>query len=75
MRQVEALAAQMKAPAKKKPPARKPLEPELAELQERLLEKTGMRATLTGTPRKGRIVLQYGSLDELNRLSEMLEKI
>ncbi len=75
VRQVEALAAQMKAPAKKKPPARKPLEPELAELQERLLEKTGMRATLTGTPRKGRIVLQYGSLDELNRLSEMLEKI
>ena len=34
-----------------------------------------MRATLTGTSRKGKIVLQYGSLEELNRLSEMLELV
>ena len=75
VRQLEALAAQMKAPGKKPAPPRKDLEPELKNLQERLLEKTGMRATLRGTPKKGRIVLQYSSLDELNRLSEMLEKI
>ena len=73
VRQLEALAAKIKAPARKPAPARE-MEPELRELQERLLEKTGMRATLTGSPRKGRIVLQYGSLEELNRLSELLEK-
>ena len=74
VRQLEAMAARLKAPVKKKNPAPKEPEPELRELQERLLEKTGMRVTLTGTSRKGRIVLQYSSLDELNRLSEMLEK-
>ena len=74
VRQLEALAARMKAP-ERKPRKTRDLEPELRELQERLLEKTGMRATLTGTVKKGKIVLQYGSLDELNRLSEMLEKI
>ena len=75
VRQLEALAARLKAPAKKRNTTAKELEPELRELQERLLEKTGMKATLTGTPQKGRIVLQYGSLDELNRLSEMLENM
>ncbi len=75
VRQMEALAAKLRSPEKKRRPTERTLEPELRELQERLLEKTGMRATLTGTPKKGKIVLQYGSLDELNRLSEMLEKI
>ena len=74
VRQTEALAARMKAPPKK--PVRKPdPDPELRELRERLLEKTGMKATITGTLQKGKIVLQYGSLDELNRLSEMLDRI
>ena len=72
VRQLEALAAQIKSPAKKPAAKKKELEPELKELQERLLERTGMRATLTGTPKRGKIVLQYASLDELNRLSEML---
>ena len=75
VRQLEALAAQIRTPQKKQPRERKELEPELRDLQERLLEKTGMRATLTGTARKGRIVLQYSSLDELNRLSELLEQV
>jgi len=74
VRQTEALAARMKAP-QKKPPRKTELEPEMRELQERLLEKTGMKATLTGTVKKGKIVLQYGSMDELNRLSELLEKM
>jgi len=75
VRQMEALAAQVKGPAKKTDRARKELEPELKELQERLLEKTGLRATLRGTPKKGKIVLQYSSLEELNRLNEILEGI
>jgi len=75
VRQMEALAAQVKGPAKKTDQARKELDPELKELQERLLEKTGLRATLRGTPKKGKIVLQYSSLEELNRLNEILEGI
>jgi len=74
VRQLEALAAKLKSPSRK-PASAKELEPELKELQERLLEKTGMRARLTGTPKKGKIVLAYSSMDELNRLSEMLEKM
>ena len=33
-----------------------------------------MRAVLTGTSKKGKIVLRYGSLEELNRLYELLER-
>ncbi|MBR2822304.1 MAG: ParB/RepB/Spo0J family partition protein [Clostridia bacterium] len=77
VRQMEALAAKIKGEEsvgrKQKPP--KPLAPELRELQDRLLEKTGMRAVLSGTPKKGKIVLQYSSLEELNRLHELLERI
>lgn len=72
VRQLETLAAQKKAAAGKRKHARKETDPELLELQERLLERTGMKATVTGTPKKGRIVLQYSSLDELNRLNELL---
>ncbi len=75
VRQLEALAAQLKTPEKKRPAQPKVLDPELRELQERLLEKTGMRAVLTGTPKKGKIILQYGSLDELNRLSDLLNRV
>ncbi len=74
VRQLEALAARTKVPAKARREKSRELEPELRELQERLLERTGMRATLTGTTRKGKIILQYSSLEELNRLHEMLEE-
>ena len=75
VRQLEALAARTRNDAPKSAASKRELEPELRELQERILERTGMRATLTGTSRKGKIVLQYGSLEELNRLSEMLELV
>ncbi len=77
VRQMEALAARTKGAetGKKKPKEKRPLAPEMRDLQERLLEKTGMRAVLSGTPQKGRIVLQYNSLEELNRLHDMLEQL
>ena len=76
VRQMEALAAKMKGgtgSSKKK--EAKALAPELRELQERLLERTGMRAVLSGTLKKGKIVLQYSSLEELNRLHDLLEQM
>ena len=52
----------------------RPLPPELKELEGRVRETLGMRATLTGNARKGKIVLQYYSQEELERLYEVLEK-
>ncbi len=75
VRQLEALAAKAKEKKKARKPARRALPPELNELQEKLLEKTGMKSTLTGSVSKGRIVLQYSSRDELERLSEILDRI
>ena len=77
VRQMEALAARAKGTenGRQKPREKAFLAPELRELQDRLLEKTGMRAVLTGTPKKGKIVLQYSSLEELNRLYELLERM
>ena len=47
---------------------------ELNELRERLLEKTGMKTTLTGTVNKGKIVLSYSSREELEILNELLNR-
>ena len=74
VRQLEAMAAKIRTTGKRKPAKKAELEPELRDLQECLLEKTGMRATVTGTAQKGKIVLQYASLEELNRLNEILER-
>lgn len=53
----------------------RPLPPELKELEGRVRETLGMRATLSGNARKGKIVLQYYSQEELERLYEVLEKL
>ena len=53
----------------------KRLPAELNELQEKLLRRTGLKSTLTGSISKGRIVLQYNSRDELERLNDILDKI
>jgi len=70
VRQLENLVAAQKK-AKKKPVA-KTLPPELSEMRERLLGVTGMKTTMTGTLQKGKIVMQYGSQDELERLWDLL---
>lgn len=74
VRALEQLAAEQRKvkPAVK---GRRELPAELKELEERLLEKTGMRSTLTGSVNKGKIVLQYGTRDELERLYELLERL
>lgn len=53
----------------------RPLPPELKELEGRVREALGMRATLSGNAKKGKIVLQYYSQEELERLYEVLEKL
>lgn len=53
----------------------RPLPPELKELEGRVRETLGMRTTLSGNAKKGKIVLQYYSQEELERLYEVLEKL
>lgn len=77
VRQLEQVAATMKqveAPAKPQP-ARKALSAELSEFETRVRETLGVRATLTGTAKKGKIVLQYYSQDELEHLNELIAQL
>ena len=78
VRQLEALAAAAKeSPAKvdKPKPRKAALTAELSELEGRIRETMGVRATLTGTEKKGKIVLQYYSREELEHLNEMLLRL
>ena len=80
VRQLEQLAAlrreaESHGQAAHKVKKARPLPPELKELEGRVRETLGMRATLTGNAKKGKIVLQYYSQEELERLYEVLEKL
>ena len=71
VRQMEQLVkAQSVKPKKKSVP--KQLPAELEELQEKIRRRTGLKSTLTGNISKGRIVLQYSSREELERLNELM---
>ena len=76
VRQLEAAAAALKEekPPKAKPMP-KPLPIELSELENRVRETFGIRATLTGSAKKGKIVLQYYSQEELEHLSDLLGRL
>jgi ParB family chromosome partitioning protein len=67
-----AAAKEKKAPAK---PRKAAIPAELAELQEKIRMKTGLKNTLTGNVNKGKIVLQYSTREELERLNEVLDLI
>lgn len=75
VRQLEALAASRKPEVKKPAPARHTLPTELRELESRVRETLGVRATLSGTAKKGKIILQYYSQEELEHLSDLLSRL
>ncbi|HIT01126.1 MAG TPA: ParB/RepB/Spo0J family partition protein [Candidatus Faecaligallichristensenella faecipullorum] len=70
VRQLER-ACQMPAQNGKKPAQRK--EPEMAELERMAREVFGTKASISGTPQKGKLVLQYYNPDDLQRIWELLE--
>ena len=74
VRQLEQLAAKQNEPPKPKP-VPKPLSAELTDLEGRMREVLGMRATIAGSVKKGKIILQYYSQDELERLYQALERL
>ena len=75
VRQLEALAASRKPETKRPAPARHALPTELRELESRVRETLGVRATLSGTAKKGKIVFQYYSQEELEHLSDLLSRL
>ena len=75
VRQLEALAASRKPETKRPAPARHALPTELRELESRVRETLGVRATLSGTAKKGKIVLQYYSQEELEHLNDLLSRL
>ena len=66
-----ASAAKLRKPAVKRKKAVLP--PELCELQDKIRLKTGLKSTLTGSVSRGRIVLQYSTREELERLNDVLD--
>lgn len=73
VRELEKLAARPAQPAQKPQPKALPLE--LADMRERLQSALGVRAALTGSLSKGKIVLQYASRDELEAIYGALERL
>ena len=73
VRQLEAAAKNAQIEKKEKPePVALPIEYE--ELTERLRSATGLKVKLEGTQEKGKIVLQYTSEEELQKLWEWMDK-
>jgi ParB family chromosome partitioning protein len=48
-------------------------EPEIRELEQKLIEKLGTKVEIRGTARKGRVEIAYYSADDLDRLLELLK--
>jgi ParB family chromosome partitioning protein len=73
VRQIESYTAlkPKKKPAKKKASAKK--DADTRALEERLSEGLGTRVTVEGSPKRGKIIVEYYSPEELDRLSELLK--
>lgn len=56
-------------------PVLKPLAPELNTLQDTMRETFGVKTTLTGNEKKGKILLTYNSAEELEHLYEVIGRL
>lgn len=76
VREAEAAAQDFARAALPKPPASakapKPREPEIREIEERLIEALGTKVSVRGDSRKGTIAIEYYSLEDLERIIEVL---
>ncbi len=73
VREAEKLAAAPVEPPQK--PEKKPLALELEDMRSRLQSVLGVRTTLTGNAKRGRVILQYGSEEELETIYAALERL
>lgn len=76
VRELENAAALLKKPKMPVPPPKKHvLSTELTELETFCRETFGVRATITGNQKKGKITLQYYSQEELEQVYELLHQL
>ena len=76
VRELEKLAQALRGEGKPAPARKKTaLSAELRQVENRFRERLGVRATVTGNEKKGRIVLQYYSREELERVWDALERL
>lgn len=73
VRQLEQLAAKADKPKKEKKKDQLPIE--LMDMETRLRETLGVRTTFQGNEKKGKIILQYYSPEELERIYQAVEKL
>ncbi len=74
VRALEKMTAQP-APVDKPKPAPRPLPLELQDMETRMRETFGLRTVFKGNRKHGRIILQYESEDDLERLYQCLERL
>lgn len=73
VRELEKAAVAVPENAQK--PAPRPLPAELSDMQERLQNVLGVRTALKGNLKKGKIILQYQTADELEAIYEIMERL
>ena len=74
VRALEKMASQPE-PAPKPRPAPRPLPLELQDMRSRMRETFGLRTLFKGNRKRGKIILQYESEDELEQLYQCLERL
>jgi ParB family chromosome partitioning protein len=68
---VRARKGEAEAPAPS-PVLRELRPPAISELEERLAERLGTKVTITHKGQKGRVVITYGNLDDLERIARFV---
>jgi ParB family transcriptional regulator, chromosome partitioning protein len=78
VREAESAAQDLNSPSggagKSAPRPQKPKEPELLEVEERLIEALGTKVSVKGDGRKGTIAIEYYSLEDLERIIDVLAR-
>ncbi|HHF51362.1 MAG TPA: ParB/RepB/Spo0J family partition protein [Candidatus Aminicenantes bacterium] len=71
VRKIEKLVAQTKKEPEKKSPH--PMDPDLMAFKDKLIEILGTKVDISGTADRGTLKISYYSLDELNRIYEIIK--
>lgn len=74
VRRLEEAAREQEKPAVR-PKITRQMTPELETLQGHMREALGLKTTLTGNEKKGKITLSYNSAEELEHLYEVIERL
>ena len=75
VRQAEAIAQNLSGGgrgSRRAPSSARKISPELADVEQKLIDSLGTKVTIRGTVHRGALVISYLSMDELNRIASML---